>query len=413
MSAKIIDTDALAAILLELRWESAEARHIERVHAGKVNFWRDIFPGESVQPGGLGALLKGRRAGEEVSLRLRPGADMPLPDPARLLDLPLAAMEAQHDLPAPMPRQGRFYPRGVIARAADTFPQDIRPMRVVGVSPERFLADTNHPLAGRELTVAARVLEVRDKGGEMGGECSHVLECLADNGPGMQARWRGMPTDFYADDPFFRPDQAEDSRFYLEPRLVQHVDAMARERLRALHAELLKEGQDVLDLMASHESHLPQGLALGKVAGLGLNAAELAANPALDERVVRDINADPRLPFEERAFDVVLCSLSVEYLTRPDEVFLEAARVLRPGGLFLCSFSNRWFPAKAVRIWTELHEFERMGLVLDYFLRAGLFEDPCTLSERGWPRPWDPADRYVDRLRAADPLLAVWARRGA
>lgn len=413
MNAKAIDTDTLAAILFELRWESDDARHAERVYAGKVNFWRDMFPGESVQPGGLGGLLKGRRAGDEVSLRLTPGADLALPDPARMLDLPLAAMEAQHDLPAPIPRLGRFYPRGVIAAAADTFPQDMRPMRVTGVSPERFLADLNHPLADRELTVAAKVLEVRDKPSDVGGECRHVLECLADNGPGMQARWRGMPTDFYADDPFFRPDQSADTQFYLQPRLVQHVDAMARERLRALHTELLREGSDMLDLMTSHESHLPEDLTLGAVAGLGLNAEELAANPALAERVMRDINADPRLPFEERRFDAVLCSLSVEYLTRPNEVFLEVARVLRPGGLFLCSFSHRWFPDKAVRIWTELHEFERMGLVLDYFLRAGLFEDLHTLSERGWPRPPDPADRYVDRLSTADPLFAVWGRRGA
>lgn len=421
MAGKSIDIDALASVLFELRWASPEARHTERVHAAKVNFWRDIFPGESVLPGGLGGLLAGKRAGYEVSLRLAAGADMPMPDPALILDLPLAAMENPGGLPAPIPRLGRFYPRGAMSQAAGTFPQDMRPVRVVGLSAERFLADLNHPLAGRELTVSATVLDVRDKPSEMGGECRHVLECLADNGPGMQARWQGMPTDFHADDPFARPDQAPDAEFYAQPRLVQHMDAMARERLRALHTELLQpdpdrpgvaEPKDVLDLMASHDSHLPQDLAVRSLVGLGLNAEELAANSALSARVVHDLNSDPRLPFAEREFDAVLCSLSVEYLTRPEEVFLEVARVLRPGGVFLCSFSNRWFPGKAIRVWTELHEFERLGFVLDLFLRAELFEDIRTLSERGWPRPWDPTDRYLDRLRTADPLFAVWGRRG-
>ena len=31
------------------------------------------------------------------------------------------------------------------------------------------------------------------------------------------------------------------------------------------------------------------------------------------------------------------------------------------------TFSDRWFPTKAIELWSELHPFERMGLVLDYF----------------------------------------------
>ena len=40
--------------------------------------------------------------------------------------------------------------------------------------------------------------------------------------------------------------------------------------------------------------------------------------------------SNPRVGFN--SFDTVLCSLSVEYLVRPFEVFAELARVLRPGG---------------------------------------------------------------------------------
>ena len=91
----------------------------------------------------------------------------------------------------------------------------------------------------------------------------------------------------------------------------------------------------------------------------------------------------------------------------------EAARVLAPGGTLAVSFSNRWFPQKAVRLWSELHEFERLGFV------AGLLEATPglgaaeTLAERGWPRPADARDRFWPLHQHSDPLYAVTARRMA
>ena len=82
----------------------------------------------------------------------------------------------------------------------------------------------------------------------------------------------------------------------------------------------------------------------------------------------------PTLPFPDAHFDAVLCALSVEYLTDPLAVFREVRRVLRPGGPFLVTFSNRWFMGKVTQLWTRLHEFERMGLVLRHFQDAGGFE---------------------------------------
>ena len=65
---------------------------------------------------------------------------------------------------------------------------------------------------------------------------------------------------------------------------------------------------------------------------LGLNAEELAANPQAAATVIHDLNADPRLPFADASFDAAVCCVSVDYLTRPVEVFAEVARVVRPGG---------------------------------------------------------------------------------
>lgn len=99
----------------------------------------------------------------------------------------------------------------------------------------------------------------------------------------------------------------------------------------------------------------------------------------------------------------------MEYLTRPIEVFQEVARILRRRGIFIQTFSNRWFPPKVIRIWSELHEFERLGLVLEYFLRAGAYTNLETYSSRGWPRP--PTDRYYPQFKVSDPVYAVWGEK--
>jgi SAM-dependent methyltransferase len=126
--------------------------------------------------------------------------------------------------------------------------------------------------------------------------------------------------------------------------------------------------------------------------------------------VVHDLNEDPRLPFEDQRFDAVICSVSVEYMIRPFNVFQDVARILRPGGSFIHTFSNRWFPPKAISIWAELSEFERMGLTLEYFLRSGVYRNLETYSARGWNRP--ETDRYFPEIPAADPVYAVWGETG-
>jgi SAM-dependent methyltransferase len=131
---------------------------------------------------------------------------------------------------------------------------------------------------------------------------------------------------------FDRDDIASDSEFYRLPRLVTHIDDRAIAAVGALYTELGLDGS-VLDLMSSrisHFQHPPQ-----RLVGLGMNAAEPAANPMLSQYVVHDLNADPILPFPDASFDAATCCVSVDYLTNPITVFTEVGRVLRPGGAFV------------------------------------------------------------------------------
>lgn len=157
--------------------------------------------------------------------------------------------------------------------------------------------------------------------------------------------------------------------------------------------------------------HLPEEIYPKEVAGIGLNETEMKKNPVLTDHFVQDLNSSPELPFANSCFDTVLCTVSVEYLTRPLDVFTEVARVLKPGGWFVVTFSNRWFRTKTINIWPQLHEFERMGLVLEYFHRTSLFSDLHTYSVRGLERPAH--DKYYGQVPDADPVYAVWGRRAA
>jgi SAM-dependent methyltransferase len=201
----------------------------------------------------------------------------------------------------------------------------------------------------------------------------------------------GFPLGF-----FDRQDPGSDAAFYSFSRFVTHIDDGAIDAVGALYEELAIDG-DVLDLMGSWVSHFrarPRRLVV-----LGMNEAELTANPQAAATVVHDLNDDPVLPFPDATFDAVVCCVSVDYLVRPVEVFADVARALRPGGVFVCTFSNRCFPTKAIRGWLVATDEQHCGIVAAYFTRAGRF-DPPTIERR------TPVSGY-----RGDPLFAVWSRR--
>jgi SAM-dependent methyltransferase len=198
---------------------------------------------------------------------------------------------------------------------------------------------------------------------------------------------------------FDRDDPSPDPSFYRQPRLVTHIDDGAIAAAGALYTELGVDRADarVLDLMSSWVSHLHTAPA--ELVVLGMNAAELAVNPLATERVVQDLNTEPRLPFADASFDAVLCCVSIDYLTRPVDVLAEAARVLRPGAPVVITFSNRCFPTKAVHAWLATDDAGRCALVTEHLRRTGRFE-PAQVSRR------TPEHGY-----RGDPLFAVVARR--
>jgi FKBP-type peptidyl-prolyl cis-trans isomerase 2 len=397
-----VDMDSLVDIIFNLRWKSDTASHTDGYQANSVNIWRDYLPE------GLLASLQGKEPGERVDIHLKTGDGIPGYNAKETMTIKNSQLKKDEKGQLSIqPRFGRFYPRGLLQGVSGIYKANIQPFRCVGINGD-MTVDLNHPIAGRGLQLSSLVAKVEKKKIERGGTSVDWIAKLTD-GPGMQARWQESATEFFTEGAFDRNDERPDEFFYHSPRLVQHIDDTAIEMVRNTYGRFLADGMRVLDLMSSWQSHVPTKVQLDCLAGLGLNSEELKKNSQLTEFTVQNLNTHKVLPYTDDSFDLVLNTVSVEYLTDPVAIFREAARVLRKGGRFVLTFSNRWFAPKSVKIWEELHEFERMGLVLEYFLRSDNFTNLNTYSFRGLPRPHN--DKYFPELRYSDPIYAVWGEK--
>jgi len=178
-----------------------------------------------------------------------------------------------------------------------------------------------------------------------------------------------------------RQDESTDENFYAMPRFCFHVDDKAVAALTDYYSKEFpkwKEKPAILDLCASHVSHFPVDVAdyTGRRVALGMNREELEENTQVNEFVVKDLNEDPALPFDDNSFDIVTNAVSIDYLTKPLEICKEVARVLKPGGCAMFALSNRCFPTKAIDIWLKTNDVEHVYTVGSYFHYTGMFKPP-------------------------------------
>ena len=134
------------------------------------------------------------------------------------------------------------------------------------------------------------------------------------------------------------------------------------------------------------------------VIGIGMNAAELAANPRLSRRSVQNLNRDTALPLADSSLDAAMICVSIQYLQQPVAVLREVARALRPGAPLVISFSNRCFWTKAVAVWRGLDDAGHARLV-ELYLNSADFER----IETRRLAPWIEDEQ--------DPMIAVIGRK--
>ena len=133
-----------------------------------------------------------------------------------------------------------------------------------------------------------------------------------------------------------------------------------------------------------------------------------------------------RLPFKSAIFDAVVAASVLEYVDRPTEVFRECARVLRPGGIVLCTVPDlthpvrwlEWLAGLAVRLplaravgdqWPRLDDYMTYLRISRHRRSAGWW---CAAAAqaglRTVPRPAGAAERSPLRLLMFKRAARTW-----
>lgn len=389
----------LAAIEIAVDWQSKDASHRERVYFEKVNFWRDFFPGR------LGDQLANSALGEWFS---EPDVRCDLIEDWSSREVVEAdrnkIVQRRATVRPVLPQLGRFYPRALFGGIPKVVAEDLRVMRVIAEHDNMLRFDLNHPMSRYPLTVSGRVVEWLGAGAERGGRCNDIVLDSINAGPGFQAALDEGRPDLNSNAPFQRLDPSDDARAWAGSGTL--LDAEADRQMGAMLSRVLKPGMRVLDLMSGRDSHIPESICGIEVIGIGVDRDAMAANTRLSEYVVQDVNASPELPWPNHHFDAVIGSFAFEYLADPIHSIAELARLTRPGGGILFTFTDQFHPAKCIGIWNDLHPFERLGLVLEILRRNGDFSSLHSETARFFPRPAD--DPEYARKLFSDTVYAAW-----
>lgn len=174
---------------------------------------------------------------------------------------------------------------------------------------------------------------------------------------------------------FSRMDECSDEQFYRIPRFTGHIDDGAIAAVTELYRQYLPENSNLLDLMSSWLSHLPEEKHYQCVVGLGMNEREMIRNKQLNEWIVHDLNKYPMLPFETNEFDAAMICVSIDYLTDPIAVLRDIGRVLKQNAPLIITYSNRYFESKVTAAWLSLSDEHRGYLIRNFLQETQLFNN--------------------------------------
>ena len=141
-------------------------------------------------------------------------------------------------------------------------------------------------------------------------------------------------------------DEVADRWWSDELRWVRTLKNLVPGRLKWFDRHIDWQGKDVLDLGCAG-GFMAEAIAKRGAAVTGIDPASEAIGAARRHAseggfmINYDVGVGEALPYEDGAFDAVVCVDVLEHVEELDKVLAEVARVLRPGGLFLFDTINR------------------------------------------------------------------------
>jgi 2-polyprenyl-3-methyl-5-hydroxy-6-metoxy-1,4-benzoquinol methylase len=111
-------------------------------------------------------------------------------------------------------------------------------------------------------------------------------------------------------------------------------------KLRDLVHDIMPEKACILDAGCGHGNFVVDELRsrISNVIGVDVGHETTTGNVSADKIIYSGLED---LPFEDNYFDGVVSLWVLEHLEKPEKVFLEIARVLKPGGFFAFATPNR------------------------------------------------------------------------
>ena len=348
--------NTIGALEFTVSWTKDNYHHEEWFLGRKFNAVNDIFPR------GMREALEGKNEGESVTLSYEPRMCIPRHKESQVRQLDIFRLRKKTVFGTPIiPKTGRFYPQGHINGLADIYPDTLTPFRLIGLSDDEFIADCNHPLAQIPITIDAKIqyLEKRDTGTY--GSLTHWREKTCDWGPGMQAMFNGTDTDFSTPD--FYCQHAAPLQLTPPP-----MDQKAAKTVEKTFARFIQPGMRLLDA-----SLLTEGAVTG-------------------------------------TYDAATALQVMEYVPAPAEFMHALSDKLTQGAPVVFGFTSHFHPDHVIHGWTEMHEFERMGYILQLMRQAGLDSDAGTISIRNDWRNKDDL-QFLETRGVSDPVFIVYGHK--
>lgn len=385
----------LADIAFTLKWKSTAATHTDTYFVAKVNLSQDQLPVD------LANTLIDLKVGENYS-QTYPAKEVLGSDYSsdKVIHFKPDLFDQNFKGQYSPPILYRFYPSAIASEGLKTEVNDYTPFRIISKNEDNIVADKNHPLAKYYLTLTAVKIKEHDYPADADKRVKNIGKLISSRGPGMQAPFEYGDSVFFYNYPFENSNNQAPSK--------AQVDTNAAKQIVDLYSEQLPKFSKVLDLISDDQSFLDQTYKTGLLAGIGANETALTANNRLDTFQVQNLNKNTVLPFEDNNFDDAICTLAIETLIDPKAIMIEIARVVNSGGQFIVTFTDNGSSTDPISLWGQLHPFEKIQLVLEYFRQSGLFTELNTYSSKGALRSAE--DKEISGKSLSDPIFAVWGK---